>query len=142
MNGIAKALALIEAGSLLNVRLYNGDARAVIARLPRGSLDGIYLLFPDPWPKRRHHRRRFLSPDMLADLARVLHPGAEIRFATDVDDNAGWTLAQVLGTPDFLWTAAAPGDWQRPWPGWMGTRYEAKALRSGRRPVYLTFLRK
>jgi tRNA (guanine-N7-)-methyltransferase len=141
LNGIAKALALVEAGSLRNVRLYNGDARAVIEALPRETLDGVYLLYPDPWPKRRHHRRRFLSSEMLARIARVMHPGAELRFATDLDDNAGWTLARVLRSPDFVWGAAGPGDWQRPWAGWTGTRYEAKALRAARRPVYLTFLR-
>jgi tRNA (guanine-N7-)-methyltransferase len=141
LNGIAKALALIEAGSLRNVRLYNGDARVVIEALPRETLDGVYLLYPDPWPKRRHHRRRFLSSEMLARLARVMRPGAELRFATDLDDNAGWTLAHVLRSPDFVWGAAGPGDWQGPWAGWTGTRYEAKALRAARRPVYLTFLR-
>lgn len=142
LNGIAKALALVEALSLRNVRLFNGDARAVIEALPPASLDGLYLLYPDPWPKRRHHRRRFLSSETLARLARVMRSGAEIRFATDVDDNAGWTLAQVLRSPQFAWMAAKPDDWQRPWPGWTSTRYEAKALRAGRKPVYLTFFRK
>jgi len=142
LNGIAKALALIEAKSLRNVRLYNCDARVVIEALPPGVLDGVYLLYPDPWPKRRHHGRRFLSSEMLARLARVMRPGAELRFATDVDSNAGWTLANVIRSPDFVWAAASNLDWQTPWAGWTGTRYEAKALRAGRRPVYLTFLRK
>lgn len=142
MNGIAKALALIEAGRLRNVRLYNGDARAVIAALPGEALDGAYLLYPDPWPKRRHHRRRFLSDETLARLARVMRPGAELRFATDIDGNAGWSLARVLRSPDFVWAPAGSRDWQRPWEGWTGTRYEAKALHGGRRPAYLTFLRK
>ena len=142
LNGIAKALALIEAGRLHNVRLYNGDARAVIEALPTGALDGAYLLFPDPWPKRRHHRRRFLSDEMLTRLARIMRPDAELRFATDIDANAGWSLARVLRSPDFVWAPAGPMDWQRPWDGWTGTRYEAKALRGGRRPIYLTFLRK
>jgi tRNA (guanine-N7-)-methyltransferase len=142
LNGIAKALALIESGSLSNVRLYNGDARAVIEALPQASLDGVYLLYPDPWPKRRHHGRRFLSSEGLARLARVLRPGAELRFATDIDDNAGWTLAHILRSPDFEWWAAGATDWQRPWPGWTGTRYETKAIRAARKPVYLTFRRK
>jgi tRNA (guanine-N7-)-methyltransferase len=141
LNGIAKALALVEAGSLRNVRLYNGDARDVIESLPAGALDGVYLLYPDPWPKRRHHRRRFLSAEMLVCLARVMRSGAELRFATDVDDNAGWTLAQVLRSPDFSWAAVEPREWQSPWAGWTGTRYEAKAVRAARRPVYLTFVR-
>jgi tRNA (guanine-N7-)-methyltransferase len=142
LNGIAKALVLIEAGRLRNVRLHNGNARAVIEALPTGALDGAYLLFPDPWPKRRHHRRRFLSDEMLTRLARIMRPDAELRFATDIDANAGWSLARVLRSPDFVWTPAGPMDWQRPWDGWTGTRYEAKALRAGRRPIYLTFLRK
>jgi len=142
LNGIAKALALIEAGQLRNVRLYNGDARAVIEALPGEALDGAYLLYPDPWPKRRHHRRRFLSDEMLNRLARVMRAGAELRFATDIDGNAGWSLARVLRSPDFVWAPAGPRDWQTPWDGWTGTRYEAKALRDGRKPAYLTFLRK
>jgi tRNA (guanine-N7-)-methyltransferase len=142
LNGIAKALALIESGSLSNVRLYNGDARTVIEALLQASLDGVYLLYPDPWPKRRHHGRRFLSSEGLARLARVLRPGAELRFATDIDDNAGWTLAHILRSPDFEWQAAGSTDWQRPWPRWSGTRYETKAIRAARKPVYLTFRRK
>jgi tRNA (guanine-N7-)-methyltransferase len=142
LNGIAKALALIEAGQLRNVRLYNGDARAVIEALPAEALDGANLLYPDPWPKRRHHRRRFLSDEMLTRLARIMRSDAELRFATDIDANAGWSLARVLRSPDFVWAPKGPIDWQRPWDGWTGTRYEANALRGGRRPIYLTFLRK
>lgn len=142
LNGVAKALALIEAHRLENVRLYHGDARLLIKALPSQCLDGVYLLYPDPWPKRRHRARRFLSPDMLAKLARVMHKGADLRFATDIDANAAWTLARVLQTPDFVWQASDASNWQRPWEGWPGTRYEAKALREGRRPVYFTFRRK
>jgi tRNA (guanine-N7-)-methyltransferase len=142
LNGIAKALSLIEADSLSNVRLYNGDARAVIEALPRASLDGVYLLYPDPWPKRRHRARRFLSGEGLARLARVMRSGAELRFATDIDDYAGWTLAHVLRSPDFEWQSTGAADWQQPWPGWAATRYETKALRADRKPVYLTFRRK
>lgn len=142
LNGIAKALALIEARQLRNIRLYNGDARTVIELLPPGSLDGAFVLYPDPWPKRRHRERRFLSISMLARLARTMRPGAELRFATDIDDNAGWTLTNVLDSSDFIWTASTARDWKIPWKGWKGTRYETKALRDGRRPAYLTFLRK
>ena len=141
LNGIAKALALIETHRLSNIRLCNGDARALIQALPPGCLDGAYVLYPDPWPKRRHRARRFLSRDMLAALARVLRPGAELRFATDVDSNAAWTLAQILGSPAFSWTPSSANDWRVPWEGWSGTRYEAKALHDGRKPVYLTFRR-
>lgn len=141
LNGVAKALALIEAGDLHNVRIYDGDARAVIEALPSEALDGVYLLYPDPWPKRKHHKRRFLSDDMLMQLARVMRPGAELRFATDVDDNAGWTLARILRSLNFVWAPTGPQDWQQPWREWSGTRYEAKALKDARRPAYFTFRR-
>ena len=141
-NGLAKALALAEAKKLTNLRLYCGDAGAVIEALPDHALQGVYLLYPDPWPKRRQRKRRFLSDEMLVLLARVMRPGAELRFATDIDDNAGWTLARVLRAPDFTWRAETAEDWRAPWPGWSGTRYEAKALAAGRKPVYLTFVRR
>ncbi len=142
LNGIAKTLALIEAREPRNLRLYNGDARTVIAALPPASLNGAFVLYPDPWPKRRHHERRFLSDDLLARLARIMRSGAELRFATDIDGNAGWTIARVLRSPDFAWTVSDARDWQVPWKGWQGTRYEAKALLEGRRPAYFTFVRK
>ena len=138
-NGVAKALALIEDHGLANVRLYEGDARDVIDALPDACLSGVYLLYPDPWPKRRQRKRRFLSDATLERLARAMRPGAELRFATDIDDNAGWTLARVLRSPDFVWTAKDASGWTAPWPGWAGTRYEAKALREGRKPAYFTF---
>lgn len=142
LNGIAKALALIEKHGLCNIRLYNGNARSLIEALPPSCLAGVYLLYPDPWPKRRHRGRRFLSRETLAGLARVMSAGAQLRFATDIDSNAAWTLAQALNCPEFAWTASGTADWQRPWDGWSGTRYEWKALREGRRPVYLTLVRK
>jgi tRNA (guanine-N7-)-methyltransferase len=142
LNGLAKTLVHIEADQLRNVRLHDGDARAVIEALPPASLDGAYLLYPDPWPKRRHRGRRFLTPETLERLARVMRQGAEIRFATDIDSNASWTLAQVLRADKFSWNPCCAEDWRLPWEGWTRTRYEAKALRSGRRPVYFTFLRK
>ena len=82
-----------------------------------------------------------MSDAFLSALARVMKPGGAFRFATDIDDYAGWTLARVLRSSEWRWTAARPDDWRRPWPGWPGTRYEAKALREGRAPVYLTFER-
>lgn len=141
-NGMAKAVALAEAKGLANLRLYGGDAGDVIGALPDRALAGVYLLYPDPWPKRRQRKRRFLSDEMFSALARVMRSGAEIRFATDIDDNAGWTLARVLRSPDFFWRATAADDWRKPWPQWSGTRYEAKALAAGRKPVYLTFVRR
>ncbi len=141
-NGIAKMLERIEARSLRNVRLYCGDAGLVIDRLPEGALSGIDLLYPDPWPKRRQRKRRFVTDDMLERLARVMRQGAELRFATDIDDYAGWTLVRVLRSGAFAWTAEGAADWRTSWADWSPTRYEVKALREGRRPAYLTFVRR
>ena len=142
VNGVAKALTAIAEADAANIRLHGGDATEVIAALPPACLAGVYLLYPDPWPKRRQRKRRFLSDATLAALARIMRQGAEIRFATDIDDNAGWTLARVLRTPEFVWGPTTAAAWQHPWEGWAGTRYEAKALAAGRRPVYLTFTRR
>jgi tRNA (guanine-N7-)-methyltransferase len=138
---MAKALAAIEARQLGNIRLHFGDATELLAWLPPGSVDQIDLLYPDPWPKRRHWKRRFVRDDSIAQLARISRPGAEFRFATDISDYAAWTLLRVLRSPDFVWTAERADDWRRPWADFTGTRYEAKALRAGRLPCYLTFRR-
>jgi tRNA (guanine-N7-)-methyltransferase len=140
-NGIAKALELIEQQGLENIRLHDGDARCVIDALPAQSVARVYLLFPDPWPKRRQHKRRFVSDESLSRLARSMCAGAELRIATDIDDYTAWILARVLASPDFMWQAATAQDWQRPWAEWPGTRYEAKARAEDRRSVYLTFVR-
>ncbi len=142
INGVAKLLVEIERLKLENIRVHPGDAGDLIDRLPENCLSGAYLLYPDPWPKRRHKERRFVSDAMLSRLARVMRPGAELRFATDIDDYAAWTLARVLRSADFLWPARSVQDWTTPWEGWVQTRYEAKALREGRRPAYLTFIRR
>jgi tRNA (guanine-N7-)-methyltransferase len=142
VNGVAKLLAEIETRDLVNIRIHPGNAVNLIDALPAASLSGVCLLYPDPWPKRRHHERRFVSDALLARLARVMRPGAELRFATDIDDYAGWTLARILRSPDFMWSAQKAEDWLHPWAGWPSTRYEAKALREGRRPAYLTFIRR
>jgi tRNA (guanine-N7-)-methyltransferase len=139
VNGVAKAIAGIEQHKLDNVRLQAGDAGALIARLPSGALSRIFILYPDPWPKRRHNKRRLISAGMIRELARAARRGAELRFATDIDDYAGWALRRFLDSGDFIWTACAAEDWRRPWADWPGTRYEAKAKREGRQPVYLTF---
>jgi tRNA (guanine-N7-)-methyltransferase len=141
VNGVAKALAGIDGAGLQNLRLHDGDAGQLIDRLPDHSLDRVYLLYPDPWPKRRQRKRRFVSDDMLNRLARVMKPGAELRFATDIDDYAGWTLARILRSPDFVWVPKAAADWLEPWAGWQSTRYEEKALGAGRPPAYFRFIR-
>ncbi len=142
VNGVAKLLAEIETRDLQNVRVHPGDAGELIDALPGNCLSGVCLLYPDPWPKRRHHERRFVSDALLTRLARAMKLGAEMRFATDIDDYAGWTLARVMRSADFVWEAKKSADWLIPWSGWPGTRYEAKAYREGRRPVYLTFIRR
>lgn len=142
VNGVAKALAAIQARSLTSIRLHPGNAADVLDRLPEASLGRVFLLYPDPWPKRRQHKRRFISDDSLRQLARVMRSGSELRFATDIDDYAGWTLARILRSPDFVWPAKTSADWMEPSPGWRETRYEKKARASGRRPVYLTFIRR
>ena len=141
VNGLAKALSLVDETGLDNIRIHDGDAGEVLDRLASASLGRVHLLYPDPWPKRRHWKRRFVSDANLARLARVMRPGAELRFATDWADYAAWTLAHVRRHPAFRWEAERAEDWRRPWEPWQGTRYEAKALAEGRRPVYLTFRR-
>jgi tRNA (guanine-N7-)-methyltransferase len=141
VNGVAKLLATITHEGFENIRLWDRDATELLPRLPAASLDLVYLLYPDPWPKRRQRKRRFFSDDTLQGFARILKPGGELRFATDIDDYAGWALVRVLRSEDFAWTAERPDDWRRPWEGWPGTRYEAKALADRRRPSYLTFRR-
>ncbi len=139
VNATAKALAAIDAHALGNIRLHFGDASALIDWLPEGALARIDLLYPDPWPKRRHWKRRFIQDDNLKRLARILRPGGELRFATDIADYAAYALARVLRSPDFVWTAERADDWRRPWPDFSGTRYEAKAKREGRQPAYFVF---
>ncbi len=140
--GMAKALAAIVDGGLANVRLYEGGASRLIDWLPPASLDAVDLLYPDPWPKRRHWKRRFVSDENLARLARVLKPGGVFRFASDIPSYVAWTLRLVTRRPEFQWTAERASDWTEPFPNWTGTRYEAKALRAGRVPTYLAFRRR
>lgn len=139
INGVAKALVAIDAHKLGNVRLYFGDASELIDWLPEGALSRIDLLYPDPWPKRRHWKRRFVQDDSLKRLARILNSGGELRFATDIADYAAYALARVLRSPDFAWTAEQASDWRKPWADFAGTRYEAKAKREGRTPAYFIF---
>jgi tRNA (guanine-N7-)-methyltransferase len=130
--GVAKLLEAIDENSLANIRLFTDDALKLLVKLPAASLDAAYLLYPDPWPKSRHHKRRFVSPTTLAELARVMKPGATFRFATDIEDYANWTLAHILRAPAFRFLAGAPGSWHTPFPGWQPTRYEDKARLEGR----------
>ncbi|MGE0061698.1 MAG: tRNA (guanosine(46)-N(7))-methyltransferase TrmB [Xanthobacteraceae bacterium] len=141
-NAIAKALAYVEQHALANVRLHHGDAVHLLEWLPAASLARVDLLYPDPWPKRRHWKRRFVQDESLALIARTIRSGGEMRFATDIPDYAAWTLARILRSPDFEWTAETADDWRKPWGGFVRTRYEAKAIREGRTPAYFIFRRK
>ena len=142
LNGVAKLVERIDALDLDNIRIHPNDAGELLDALPLASLDGADVFYPDPWPKRRQRKRRFLSEDNLGRLARALKPGAPLRFATDIDDYAGWVLARILRSPDFAWDAREADDWRRPFPGWPSTRYEQKAIREGRPPAYFTFRRR
>jgi tRNA (guanine-N7-)-methyltransferase len=138
-NAIAKALTAIDDGKLANIRLHHGDASALIDWLPAGALSRIDLLYPDPWPKRRHWKRRFIQDESLTRLSRILKPGGELRFATDIADYASYALARVLRSQDFVWTAERADDWRKAWADFSGTRYEAKAMREGRLSAYFIF---
>lgn len=140
--GIAKLLEKIDEEELGNIRLFTDDALKLLQTIPDAAFDGAYLLYPDPWPKTRHHKRRFISPVTLGELARVLKPGALFRVATDIEDYATWTLAHILRSPDFRFQPERAGEWHEPYPGWEPTRYEEKARREGRMiSFYLTFTR-
>jgi tRNA (guanine-N7-)-methyltransferase len=130
--GIGKMVGAIAAEGIDNVRLFTDDALKLLVELPDAAVDAVYLLYPDPWPKTRHHKRRFVSPVTLAELARVIRPGGQFYFATDIEDYANWTLAHIVREPRFRFAPPAPGSWHQPYPGWEATRYEQKARREGR----------
>jgi tRNA (guanine-N7-)-methyltransferase len=139
VNGMAKALAGIESCDLKNIRLHFDDAVSLIDWLPASLLARIDLIHPDPWPKRRHWKRRFVQDAMVARLARLLRPDGEFRFVTDVADYAAWTLQRLLRSADFEWTARCADDWRKPWPEFIQTRYHAKAAREERASCFLIF---
>ncbi|HXX51123.1 MAG TPA: tRNA (guanosine(46)-N7)-methyltransferase TrmB [Xanthobacteraceae bacterium] len=139
VNGMAKALAAIEANGLQNVRLHFDDATSLIAWLPDSSLTCIDLIHPDPWPKRRHWKRRFVQDETIALMARILRQGGEFRFVTDIADYAAWTLQRLTRSRDFAWSAQCADDWRNPWPGFTATRYHARAARERRTSCFLLF---
>ena len=141
VNGMAKILVLIEAHNIGNIRLFAGDATELLAWTPDRSLDGIDLIHPDPWPKRRHWKRRFVQDATIAAMARILKSGGEFRFVSDIDDYCAWTLAHFSRSSEFAWTAERASDWRDPWPNYTMTRYGRKAEREGRRATYLRFRR-
>ena len=141
VNGMAKILTRIEADNIGNIRLFAGDAAELLAWAPQRSMRRIDLIHPDPWPKRRHWKRRFVQDATVVAMARILKPDGEFRFVSDIDDYCAWTLSNLLRSPDFLWTAERASDWQLPWPDYTMTRYGAKAEREGRKAAYLRFRR-
>ncbi len=141
INVVAMLLGKIRDAGVQNVAIYPDDVRDLFDVLPDGSIDRAFLLYPDPWPKKRHHRRRFVTPEHLEPLARVMARGAVFRVATDIPDYVRQALEEVPKA-GFEWLAEGPADWRRPWGDWVETRYEAKALREGRVPHYLTFRRR
>jgi tRNA (guanine-N7-)-methyltransferase len=140
VNGVASCLRHVEESGVQNVRLHQGDARDVLARLPDASLELVYVLFPDPWPKKRHWKRRLIQAEFVAELARVLKAGGEVRFATDWAHYAAWTLEVFTRERRFSWMAERAADWRAPWPGHVPTRYEQKRL-GDCAPVWLRFRR-
>jgi tRNA (guanine-N7-)-methyltransferase len=141
-NGIAKLLGEIDRQELGNLRVLTDDARLLLAALPQASIGRVFILFPDPWPKQRHHKRRIVSDTTLAALAMVMQNGAELRLATDDVDYLGWMLARVPVHPAFTWLVGGPSDWRIRPADWPATRYEAKAIAAGRRPFFLRLRRR
>lgn len=141
LNGVASAVRHVAEQGVKNVRILDGDARELVARLPDASLDRVFILFPDPWPKARHHKRRIVQTDMIAELARVLKSGGRLRFATDVAGYADWALERFVASPDFDWPAGRPDDWRVAPADHITTRYEEKRL-GDCEPVFFDFIRR
>jgi tRNA (guanine-N7-)-methyltransferase len=141
VNSMAKMTAALAEKPLANLRVFDDDATRLLDWLPDSSLSGIDLLYPDPWPKKKHWKRRFVSQLNLDRFARVLKKGGVFRFASDIDSYVNWTLLACATHGGFAWQAQEADDWRKPYAGWPGTRYEAKAFREGRMPAYLTFRR-
>lgn len=139
LNGVARAVSGIHDESLHNLFLHHGDARDVMDSLSDGLLDRLYILFPDPWPKTRHNKRRIINEAFLDDVCRVLKPGGTLFFASDIMDYVDWTLARLKKNGRFDLQIKSPSSWRTPYPGWPGTRYEAKAIKAGRPCHYLEF---
>ena len=142
VTGVASLLdQLPEGPETARLRLYVGDARDLMACLPDALFDKIFILFPDPWPKRRHHKRRLIQPDTVATLVRLLKDGGELRFATDDPSYLPWALEHLTAEPALTWQVAGPADWRQRPADWPATRYERKALKAGRSPAFLRFRR-
>ena len=141
-SGVARLVGDIARRRLGNIRIFADDARLLLERLTPFSIARVFALFPDPWPKQRHHKRRLVAPATLDRLAAIMQPGAELRLATDDCGYLAWMLEHVTAHPDFLWLAHRPADWRERPPDWPPTRYEAKARAAGRSPAFLRFIRR
>jgi tRNA (guanine-N7-)-methyltransferase len=141
VDGVVKALTAVEEQRLGNVRLHAEDAREVLRWLPDASISRAFILFPDPWPKARHRKRRLVAGPTLELLARVMKPGSELRVGTDIADYAHTMLAAFEGQSAFVWTASSPTDWREQGTDWPVTRYQRKAIREGRRSYFFRFRR-
>ncbi|MEY8883333.1 tRNA (guanosine(46)-N7)-methyltransferase TrmB [Donghicola sp. XS_ASV15] len=141
INGVAMLLGKIREAGVTNLKVHPGDARDLFDVLPDGCVEKAFLNYPDPWPKKRHHRRRFVTQEHLQPLAQVMAQGSEFRVATDIPDYVRQTMQEVPQA-GFEWLAEGPADWRAPWGDWISTRYEQKALREGRTPHYMTFRRR
>jgi tRNA (guanine-N7-)-methyltransferase len=139
VNGIGDLLKHISEKKQNNIRIYTEDARLLMEKLPDASVEKVFILYPDPWPKTRHHKRRLISREFLDDLARIMKSGSQLRLATDHEDYCAWMLERLLTHSSFRWTAKTCDDWLKPWNDWIPTRYEQKGLAG--QPTYLTFTR-
>jgi tRNA (guanine-N7-)-methyltransferase len=142
LNAVGKLLVTIDDEDITNIRVFHGDASDLLDWLPAGAFSRIDLLYPDPWPKRRQWKRRFIQDDSLPRIARLLKSGGEFRFATDIPSYMTYALTRIMRSKDFIWSAEQADDWRKPWDGWTRTRYEAKAIREGRTPAYFIFQKK
>lgn len=141
INGVASVLKHIDEKKLTNIRIYDDDVRHLFGLMADQSLDRIFILFPDPWPKSRHHRRRIVKDETIVEFARLLKNGSELRFASDHQAYVTWALHHMLQNADLAWTATCADDWRCPPDDWVETRYEQKAKVRGDRPAYLRFKR-
>jgi tRNA (guanine-N7-)-methyltransferase len=142
LNGVARLLSYIADSAVDNIRIVPDDVRPILGQLPPGSIGRVFILFPDPWPKVRHHKRRLVSEETLDMLADVMADGAELRLATDDADYAAWMLRLGLAHAEFDWQARRPDDWRRRPDDWPATRYEQKNRSGGQGPVFLRFCRR
>jgi tRNA (guanine-N7-)-methyltransferase len=141
-NGVAKLVRECAEKDIKNIKIYKGNAMDIITLMPNECLSRLYILYPDPWPKWRHRKRRIISSAHLIKFARILKKDCELRFATDIDDYSAWTLSKIIKSNLFMWSANEARDWLLPWENWIQTRYECKALSEQRRPAYFRFFKK